>query len=250
MEQTGFPSFPSGLWRRIVIQPGPGWTGGALEDDMHRFHLRIDHTVGAITAMQARAVRHPWSACVDAAPHICAELEGEKLADVAARDPAQQCTHLFDLAILCAAHAGDMAPTVFDMRVADRQEDCTTATLHQNGEEMLRWMLRGTIIEGSERFAGRNIKRVSQWKREYSPQEAEWATLLRRAIFISGGRVYMPQMDKRAVEMATGRMGVCYNYQLPQAEQSTPIFRNRDFSVSGHEPLEGFDAAAELGCLI
>ena len=42
-------------------------------------------------------------------------------------------------------------------------------------------------------------------------------------------------------------MGVCFNYQLPQAETSRrrPNW-HRDFSESGQEPLEGLDPAAEF----
>lgn len=241
MSSSAYPLFPPGLWRRIVLYPGAGWIGGALEDDMHHFHIRLDHAHGRITAVHARAVRHPWTACSGAAPHIAAELEGELLADVAARDPSLQCTHLFDLAVVTAAHAGDTRPTVFDMQVADRVDGRTTATLSQDGTERLCWQLDGTIIDGPERFAGRDIKRVSKWRSEYPPEEAEWATLLRRAIFIAPGRIYEPPFGQRAAEMGPMRMGVCYNYKLPQAEESTPIFDRRDFSMSGKQPLGEVD---------
>ena len=141
--QQAFPTFPPGLWRRIVLQPGPGskgdgWIGGALEDDMHRFHIRLDHAEGRVTAVHATAVRHPWSACPGATGFIARELTGQLLADVGRRDPAQHCTHLYDLAILAAAHAGDTRPTRFDMTVADRVDGRTTATLRGNGAELWR----------------------------------------------------------------------------------------------------------------
>lgn len=240
-----FPTYPSGLHRRIVLQPGPrtgsgGWIGGALEDDMHRFHIRLDHAEGHVTRVAARAVRHPWSACPGATQFIARELTGLPLAEVGARDPAQHCTHLYDLAILAAAHAGDTAPTRFDMTVADRVEGRTTATLCENGGEKLRWQLDGTAIAGSDR----DLRRLSQWKRELSPPEAEWATLLRRAVFVSGARAYTAPSLEQTAALNQGRMGVCFNYQLPQAETSTRTPNwHRDFSQSGHEPLEGLDPA-------
>lgn len=238
------------MWRRIRLHPGHGWIGGALEDDLHRFHLRVDHEGGWITRVGATALRHPWSACPGAAPFIQQDLTGEPLSEVAQRDPKQHCTHLLDLAILCAAHADDAGPTTFDMRVADRAEGRTTATLEQDGVERLRWRLDGTVIAEPAPFAGLELRRLSQWKKELPAHEAEWATLLRRAIFISGGRIFVPPESKRAVEMGPQRMGVCFNYQLPQAERSTPNPDwRRDFSKSGAEPLEHFDpqsAFAEL----
>jgi hypothetical protein len=250
--QDSFPTFPPGLWRRIVLQPGPGWIGGALEDDMHHFRIRLDHADGRITAVHAMGVRTPWTACTGAAPHIEAELTGELLADVAARDATQQCTHLFDLAIVCAAHTGDTEPTVFDMRVADRVGademggGRTTGALSVNGVEKMLWQLDGTMIEGPERFAGRDMKRVSKWKSEFPPDEAEWATLLRRAIFISPARVYDAPYGKKASDMGPWRMGVCYNYQLPQAEESTCLFDRHDFSMSGNKPLQSLDTERDF----
>ena len=245
-----FPTFPPGLHRRIVLQPGDGWIGGALEDDMHRFHIRLDHAGGRVTRVSARAVRHPWSACPGATGFIARELTGELLADVGKRDPAQHCTHLYDLAILAAAHAGDTGPTRFDMTVADRVEGRTTASLAQDGTERLRWQLDGTAITEGSAHAGLDLRQLSKWKRELPPHEAEWATLLRRAIFVSGARQYIAPSAEQTAAMNEGRMGVCFNYQMPQAEGSTrtPGW-HRDFSQSGHEPLENLDPQREFASM-
>jgi len=248
-----YPAFPPGLWRRIVLQPGQGskgggWIGGALEDDMHRFHIRIDHADGRITAVKASAVRHPWSACPGATGFIAKELTGELLADVGRRDPAQHCTHLYDLAILAAAHAGDTRPTRLDMTVADRIDGRTTATLSENGEERLRWQLDGTAIAGPPSSGiGRDLRQLSKWKGELPPREAEWATLLRRAVFVSGARQYVAPSLEQTAALNHGRMGVCFNYQMPQAKSSTRTPNwHRDFSMSGNEPLAGLDPASEF----
>ncbi len=245
-----FPQWPPGLWRRVIIQPGRdahgSWIGGALEDDVHCFHLRLDHADGRIIRALAEAVRHPWSACPGAAPHIARELTGALLADVAARDPTQHCTHLFDLAVVLAAHADDVEPTTIDMRVADRVDERTTATLTLNGAEVLRWHLNGTAIAGH----GRDLRQLSQWKHELGPAGAEQATMLRRAVFVSGVRQYTAPADLTAAEPGSQRMGVCYNYQLPQAATSTrtPNWAT-DWSSGESEPLAGLDAAKVLAAL-
>ena len=248
----GYPAWPPGLWRRIVLQPGrnghSGWIGGALEDDMHRFHMRFDHQDGRITAVKAEALRHPWSACPGAAPHLAGELPGALLADVAARDPALHCTHLYDLAVVMAAHAGDTEPTRFDMRVADRVVDRTTAVLERNGAECIRWQLDGTAIEGGA-FAGRDLRQLSKWKRELLADEAELATILRRAVFVSGGRQFIPVSD-RASDQGSYRLGVCFNYQPEQAAHSVRRTNWRtDFSESGLEPLAGFDPVTNFAAM-
>lgn len=245
-----FPTFPPGLWRRIVLEPGNGWIGGALEDDMHCFHIRIDHAEGRVTKVAAKAVRHPWSACPGATAFIARELTGELLTAVAERDPFQHCTHLYDLAVLAAAHAGDTAPTRFDMNVADRVEGRTTATLMENGTEKLRWQLDGTAITGSGAHAGRDLRQLSKWKRDLPAKEAEWATLLRRAIFVSGARQYIAPDLEQTAAMNRDRMGVCFNYRMPQAQDSTRTPNwHRDFSESGIEPLAGLDPAAEFAAM-
>lgn len=237
-----FPSWPPGLWRRILLRPGAGQIAAALEDDMHRFDLRLEHDGARITAIHAETLRAPWTACPGAAAQLAGELTGARLADAAALDPRQHCTHLFDLAVLCAAHAGDAAPTRLDMQVADRVAQRTTATLARNGAERLRWELDGTRIEGPPELAGRDLRKLSQWKRDLPAEEAELATVLRRAVFISGGRQFVPPAGLTAADMGAQRMGVCYNYQRPQAERSTRVADWRaDFSQPGREPLQGLD---------
>ena len=245
MTGNPYPTWPPGLWRRILLQPGTdergGWIGGALEDDMHRFHMRFDHKDGRITAVKAEAVRHPWSECPGAAPHIAGEITGELLGEVANRDPFQHCTHLYDLAVLMAAHATDTEPTRFDMRVADRVEGRTTATLEKNGVELVRWQLDDTAISGAEPWDGKDLRQLSKWKRDLSPDLAELAMVLRRAIFVSGARQFVPPSDRAD---SSHRQGVCFNYQPPQVERS--VRRKdwrRDFSESGLEPLMHFDPA-------
>lgn len=236
-----YPAFPPGFWRRVVLYPQHGHIVAAMEDDMHHFHLRMDHTQGRITALAGRAVRHPWTGCAGAPLHLANDLEGERLADVAGRDPFQHCTHLYDLAIIMAAHTDDAASSRFDMRVGDRPHDRATATLEHNGEERLRWYITGTMIDGPERFAGRDLKRVSTWKHEYTPQEAEQAAMLRRAIFVSGARRHKLEKNRRGADMQLARHGVCFNYRSPQLEETLSLYETRDFSQGGDEPLQGFE---------
>lgn len=251
MTENPYPTWPPGLWRRIVLQPGTsehgGWIGGALEDDMHRFHMRFDHKDGRITAVKAEARRHPWSQCPGAVPHIAGELKGELLSEVAERDPFQHCTHLYDLAVLMAAHAHDTEPSRFDMRVADRVDGRTTATLEKNGVELVRWQLDDTAISGAEPWGGRDLRQLSKWKHEIAPDLVELALLLRRAIFVSGARQFVPPPDEQMGEWNTMRKGVCFNYQPPQIGNTVRSEDwRRDFSQSGLEPLMHFDPASEF----
>lgn len=245
-----FPAWPTGFWRCIILQPLKGGIGAALEDDIHAFRLRLDHVEGRVVSVAAKMLRHPWTACPGAVGHLRRELVGKRLDDIAALEPRQHCTHLLDLAILCAAHAEDERPRHFDMKVADRIGGRTTATLHEDGLERLQWRLDDLDIVEPAAEPTRNLRALSQWKRDLSPQQAEWATLLRRAVFVSGGRRFVPPSEEQTADQGPARLGVCFNYQLPQASRSTrrPDWR-KDFSTSDKAPLQGLDpvrAFAEL----
>ena len=241
-DQPRYPAFPPGLWRRIVLAPRPGHITAALEDDLHRFHIRLHHAAGAITAIESEARRHPWSGCAGAPGFLGAELAGKTLADVAALPAPEHCTHLRDLAVLAAAHANDPHDTRLDMRVADRLEGRTVATLDVNDEIALAWLLDDTVIQSPAHLAGRDLRALSRWQADLTPADAERAHLLRRAVFVLGGRQFNPPPGQTTADMGPGRMGVCYNYQMPQAATShRPETWKHDFSLSGDTPLAGFD---------
>ena len=83
-----------------------------------------------------------------------------------------------------------------------------------------------------------------------SPSEAEWAMLLRRGVFVSGARQYIAPSLEQTAALNHGRMGVCFNYQMPQAESSTRTPNwHKDFSTSGIEPLADIDPAAEFAAM-
>ena len=238
-----FPDWPPGLWRRIIVEPEAGAISGALEDDVHRFHLRLAHAKGVITGVEARAVRFPMTGCPGAPEFLAERLAGRNLVDVAREDPRSHCTHLIDLAILLASRADDPRPVRYDLKVADRVEGRTTATVEQDGAEVLRWQLNGTAIVGPDPWRGRDLKGLSQWVRELPAEQAEWATLLRRAILVSGARSFVDTSTAPA-SARTHRMGACFNYQLPVADTSyRTAYWQRDWSLSGEEPLADYDPA-------
>lgn len=239
-------AFPPGLWRRIRLHPGTGQVVGGLEDDVHRFILHMTHRDGMIVAAEARADRFPWSTCPDAAPFIAEELVGRSLADVAALDPYIHCTHLYELAVLSAAWAERSAPVVFDLWVGDRptSEDRAAAALLENGVEILRWDLHGTLIEGPEPWAGRDLRKLSAWRRELSLDLSRYAMMLRRAVQVSGSRRQPEVIAARAGERSN-RMGACFTYQMPRAMDAEQRRDWRiDFSAGEGGPLQGFEAEA------
>ena len=244
--QSDYPQFPPGFWRRVVLHPEAGWIGGAIEDDMHHFRLRFDHADGVILAVRASAVRHPWTGCGGAPGHMVERFTGEKLSDAALRDPMEHCTHLFDLAVLMAAHAHDSEPSVFDMQVGDRVDGNTTATLARNGEEHLRLSLHDTVIAAPEPYAGFDLKKVSRWKEDLPTDLAELMTILRRAVYVSGARRYKMRPGLEGPKSPLAIHAPCYNYRSPVVETSLSLYEVRDFSICGEEPLQGLDFSRDF----
>jgi len=72
MTSAAYPSFPPGFWRRIELYPAPRMIIAGLDDDVHRFLMRLSHHEGMIMGVEARAERFPWSTVhADAARHLC-----------------------------------------------------------------------------------------------------------------------------------------------------------------------------------
>ncbi len=232
----------SGFWRRIEIHPAPGRVDAGLEDDFHRFFLHIDHDGQVVTGVRAEAERYPWSTCAGATDFLEARFEGQSLAALSALNAREHCTHLYDLAIVCAARAGDAAVVLIDMFVTDRVGDLAVATLRENGREMMRWEVEGTLLVGPADWAGKDLRQLSSWGKSLGPTDALHAMMLRRAVFVSNGRKpENQQVLARASDRGPARMGACFTYQMPRAEDARPMTGSRvDFSRSDRRPLEDF----------
>ncbi|MCB2047953.1 MAG: hypothetical protein KDE32_06965 [Novosphingobium sp.] len=237
-QQSAYPEFPPGFWRRIVLQPGQGWIGGAIEDDMHNFRLRFDHADGMIVGAEGSAIRHPWTGCGGAPDHMVKRTVGCALAEVAGRDPKEHCTHLFDLAALMAAHAHDTGPLTFDIKVGDPVEGRTTATLTRNGEEHLHLLIDGSVIAAPDAYAGLSLRQLSQWKHDLPPEIAEEMSVLRRAVYVSSARQYTMKVGLEGPKSPLAVHAPCFNYRTPVIEETRSLYEVRDFSTGDSEPLE------------
>jgi hypothetical protein len=183
--------------RAVELTSGPDWTEAELEDNHHHFRVRVTHDGASILAVTGQAPRTPWSLCPLAIAEL-KQIEGTQLASdpTALAEPfdqRQQCTHLFDLAMIAgSAAARGTAYRRWDMIVPARVEYRTVATLVRDDGYRLALEVVGTEIVGPMPFAGVSLKRgFPQWaSATLPPDEAEAALLLRRALFVGkGGRV-------------------------------------------------------------
>ena len=100
-----------GFRRRFTVTPAPGCITTAVEDDYHCMAVTLRHDGTTITAVERVGDRPRWPPPPAAAAVLVETFVGTALAEAAQRGFKQaNCTHLYDLTVLAAAHAGDEAP--------------------------------------------------------------------------------------------------------------------------------------------
>ncbi|MBB3219937.1 DUF2889 domain-containing protein [Pseudoduganella umbonata] len=224
--------------RRIELAARRHGDGGevraVLEDDFHHFRVVVGHRGGAVTAVRGETPRHPFSACPGAAPELD-RLAGMRIDRIANSvtlhaDPAQQCTHMFDLAGLAIAVAarGDSRRR-YDIDVPRHVDGRSHACLRRNGVLVLEWEVDGSLILGPAPYAGVDMRQgMARWALGTLPdEEAEAALVLRRCALISLGR--LKDLDRQPHAHLSGR---CYAQQPERAPQAIRIVGSTwDFSA-------------------
>ena len=233
---------PPGYRRRILIEPGQGRVTAALEDDYHRMAVTLAHRDGVVTRVTSRMQRGPWTTCPGAMTMLAQTFTGVRLADCVRRgEKTQNCTHLHDLALFAAAHAGETAPLAYDVAVSDPVGGQRTARLWRDGALRLDWRLDGDRFLSPADLAGTRIRDLGEWIARAGPAEAEAARILRWAAILAQGRA----MEIPAGLSATAFPGgTCYTFQPARAVDATRLAgADVDFSLSGREPLADRAAA-------
>ena len=221
----------SGFHRRIRLHPYPDRIVAGLEDNLHFFATELSHAAGRIDGIRVKAERYPWNICPGAATFLSDQLAGRQIEAIANLDMSQHCTHLFELAVLSAAHAGDERPVQFDLHVDDWAGDCTKVSLFVDGQPDLECAVRCGEVEGAGQWS---------WRNEIAPADREKAMLVARAVYVSLGRA-APVVD-RAVERGPRVLGVCYSYQRSRVEDAAKMSHSRrEFDSEDRGPLADFD---------
>ena len=226
---------------------GGGLVEGGLEDDFHYFTVRVAHDGASVQAVTARAIRWPWTTCPAAADRLHS-LEGMELSpnclavgDIA--EPKQNCTHMFDLAGLCIAHAarGGRVGTTrqYDVEIPHQAQAGGDVVVRcdRDGEPLLTWTLDGRRVAAPTPYAGAPWRRgFFRWAEEtLDADAAEAAIVLRRACDIGMGRGMDLDAVERADELERIMSGVCFTMQ---PEQIRVALRHK-------ETIRDFDADPE-----
>jgi hypothetical protein len=238
--------------RHVLLARDASTVVAGMEDEMHRFELVLHHDGTRVTAVEGRAVRWPWSPCLESpvALEALRDMPLSTAPSAAGRwtDARQQCTHQFDLAALAVAHAarhaaGGAVRRTYDAVVPDWFEPPYSAVLWRDGSELLRWEVGDDTILGPAPFEGVPLrKRFIAWCEDRLDDDlAEAATVLRRAAWISPARRLDLEGCATASESSL-QPGVCYTAQ-PQRLGIARRNRGslRDYGNDPEALLAGFE---------
>jgi hypothetical protein len=222
---------PYGSYRRRIrlVNLDARTTVGGLEDDFHYFVVTLHHDGTVVTGIESQARRWPWTTCPDAGRQLDAllgmELSPRCLAVGQVTNPRLQCTHQFDLAGLVIAQATrDDAARQYDARIPFGAQAGGAHRVHlwRDGEEHLVWTLDGHACVDPEPYAS------APWRGGFlkwadatlAVDDAEAASVLRRACDIGFGRGADLESFPRASQLAIGTSGICYTFQPETAAVS------------------------------
>ena len=216
-----------GFRRRFRITPAPECVLSQVEDDYHRMSVTVYHDGTVATRVHADLARAPWTTCPGAPAQIEQTFTGVPLLDFSKRgEKKTNCTHLHDLALLCAEHAFDKEVLVYDILVSDPVQGRRIAELRRDGVAVLGWKeLDGTIVEPPE-MAGLTVWTLNPWIESLDLAQKEAARLLRWGAVLAHGRMIPIEKQSDASRMPAN----CFTFQPSRAAVAQRIIDIRDFS--------------------
>ncbi len=230
------PENTPGYRRRIAIEPAPGSVTAELEDDYHRMVVTLSHKDGVITAISSEMKRSPWTTCEGAMAVLQDTFVGKRLDDPSVkRVKSLNCTHLYDLASFCVAHASMPDRLTFDIFTSDPVDGVVCTRLYRNGERLLDWRLESGKFAKPEEVAGKGLLEINGWLAELDVQDpalGEAARILRWASMIAGGRAI--SMPAGMSGSAIGMVGTCHTFQ-PETAKLARRKPGADLDFSGDE---------------
>ena len=225
-----------GFRRRFRITPLAGKVISEVEDDYHCMRVTIIHDSHTATAVEPMLIRAPWTTCPGAVHKLKETFTGVALARFAERgEKRANCTHLHDLAVLGAAHAGDAKPLIYDILVSDPVDGKRVAELRMDGATVLRWTLLGVEIVEPAELAGVTLDKLNPWIASLEPHLQEAGRVFRWGTLIANGRSIPLEKQSDAKRMPTGN---CYTFQPDKQAVAVRVGEIRDFSKGMAQPLD------------
>ena len=227
---------PAAFRRRILIEPAQSHVVAELEDDWHRMVVTIDHDGAVARAVIGEMKRWPWTTCPGAIAKLAETFNGQALAEFGRRGAkTHNCTHLHDLAVLAAAHAGGSAPVAYDVTISDPVDGQREARLVHDGIMVLDWALDDSTVLAPPDIAGLTLYTLNDWIAGLAPMVQEQVRILRWAAIMAYGRgMDIPEgLSATAFPSAS-----CFTFQPTVAVEGVrrPDVP-RDFSTNAPPPI-------------
>ena len=228
-----------GFRRRFVVTPAPDRVTAAVEDDYHCMAVTLQHDGATILGIQAEMDRAPWTTCPGATAVVELTFAGAALTNAASLGQKQaNCTHLYDLAVLAAAHARDPKPLRYDILASDPIDGEVTAEIRRNGVAVLRIAHHDNVMTAPADIAGLALFKLRGWIETLSGAEQEAARLLQWGTILAHGRTTPMEAQSDASRMPSN----CYTFQPERKLAARRIGQVLDFSRTALVPLEHLDA--------
>jgi hypothetical protein len=228
-----------GYRRTLRVEPGAGLVRALLEDDLHAMAVDLRHDGTRVTGVTAVMDRAPWTTCPGALSVLHDTFAGVRLDEVTARrDKQANCTHLHDLAVLAAAHAGDAGPSEYAVAVSDANAGERVLEIRRDGAALHRWVEREGVLVAPAAVAGQSLMTLRDWIATLVGPARDAARLLQWAGLVAHGRS-LSEDEKHA---ALFRQPSCFTMQRGRVENAAALAPPRDFSAGSHRPLIGLRA--------
>lgn len=195
----------------------------------------LHHDGVRISGIDADMDRAPWTTCPGARAVLETTFLGTALADTARRGEKQaNCTHLYDLAVLAAAHAADAAPLVYDLAVSDPSEGLWHAEISVGGEVLMQFSHRDNVATQPAEIAGTSLFSLRGWIEALPEPAREAARLLQWGTILAQGRVIPMERQSDASVIPPN----CFTFQPERKGDARRVGRVIDFSASDAAPLD------------
>jgi hypothetical protein len=228
-----------GFRRHILVQPGEGEVAVMLEDDIHSLAVILRHDGSRVTDLDGWFERAPWTTCPGAGAKLRETFCGMLLSEVTAKvDKVLNCTHMHDIAVLAAAHAGDAAEILYEMIATDPDNGERLLELRRNGKLVQNWIERDGVLAAPEAVAGKTLHELREWIGSLEGSAREEAGILRWASSVARGRTLPMELQNDAKTLRLR----CYTFQPERIDQAELIGDRRDFSEGLNVPLAGLRA--------
>lgn len=227
-----------GYRRRIRIEAREGVALAMLEDDIHGLAVTLRHDGRTVTSVEPLVDRMPWTTCPGAAAKLIETFTGVPLAEVTSRrEKKANCTHLHDLAVFAAAHAGERGGLVYDVFVSDPIDGERVLELRRDGAPVLEWVERDGRLVAPAAIAGQVLFTLRDWINALgSEAEREAARVLQWASMVAHGRTMPLEEQSDAAALPPN----CYTFQPERAVHAVRNGERREFSDGSRVPLAGF----------